>query len=262
MNICEYPIIIGGFYRSGTSLLRRLLDAHSNIHCNPEIKFFKDFYGDYLHDDLSHVRFFSTLKSLGLNQTDVLNIFGKAFIACHQMAAKHSGKKRWADKNPENVLYMQQWHSLLEGKLFFIHMVRHPLDALASLIEIGFKRAVPSDFKEKVKMYRTFLHHGLDYTEKNPHITILIRYEDLVSNPQEVLTALLKMLGETYEPSMLLDFNSPQRQRGIEDPKIIHTSGIHLQSINRWQKELSPEQIHYALTELEQYIVKFHYFLS
>ncbi|MGV8838302.1 sulfotransferase, partial [Cellvibrio sp.] len=41
------PIIIGGFYRSGTSLVRRLLDSHSKIYCGPEVKFWPDLYADY-----------------------------------------------------------------------------------------------------------------------------------------------------------------------------------------------------------------------
>ena len=39
----NYPIIIGGFYRSGTTLFRRLIDSHSRIHCGPEVKYFEDY---------------------------------------------------------------------------------------------------------------------------------------------------------------------------------------------------------------------------
>ena len=53
----DYPIIIGGFYRSGTTLFRRLIDSHSRIHCGPEVKYFEDYFGDYIHDDLAHKRF-------------------------------------------------------------------------------------------------------------------------------------------------------------------------------------------------------------
>jgi hypothetical protein len=45
-----WPIIIGGCHRSGTSLLRRILNARSRIHCGPEIKFLRDFHGDYYGD--------------------------------------------------------------------------------------------------------------------------------------------------------------------------------------------------------------------
>ena len=87
-QVRHLPIIVGGFYRSGTSLLRRLLDSHSHIHCGPEVKFFKDFYGDYLEDGLAHVRLFSTGRSLGVAEEEMLTIFGSAFIALHERAAE------------------------------------------------------------------------------------------------------------------------------------------------------------------------------
>lgn len=43
IDASQQPIIIGGCYRSGTTLLRRLLDSHSNVHCRPEVKFFNDY---------------------------------------------------------------------------------------------------------------------------------------------------------------------------------------------------------------------------
>jgi len=111
----QVPIIVGGFYRSGTSLVRRLLDAHSRIHCPPEIKFMKDFNGDYLHDDLAGLRFFGTVGSMGLEEDELLRIFGQAYVASRELACKRIGKVRWADKNPENALYLKQWHELLNG---------------------------------------------------------------------------------------------------------------------------------------------------
>ena len=259
MSICLYPIIIGGFYRSGTSLLRRLLDSHSNIHCGPEVKFFKDFYGDYLHDELSHVRFFHTLKALGLDEYEMMATFGKAFIASHELAARKRGKKRWADKNPENVLYLRQWHWLLEGKLFFVHVVRHPLDALASLAEAGFNKAVPAEFDGKLKLFRQFSEKALSYTECNPDTSVLIRYEELVTNTENTLSGLLDKLGETFEPSVIEEFASTKRQVGIEDPKIIRTSEIHSRSIGRWRQDLNNGEVQVALEELGPILSRLQY---
>lgn len=190
-----YPIIIGGFYRTGTSLLRRLLDSHSNIHCGPEVKFFKDFYGDYRNDGLAHVRLFSTLRTLGLDETEMLEPFGKAFIRCHELAAKKFGKIRWADKNPENVLYLEQWHRLLDGRFYFIHIIRYLLDALASLQEVGFQKAVPVEFSEKVRLYHNFTNNALRFGSSYLEITLTVRYEDLVQNTQQTLDVLIKQTG-------------------------------------------------------------------
>ena len=145
----KYPLIIGGFYRSGTTLLRRLINAHSHIYCGPEVKFFRDFYAQYEQDPYAHIRFFSTARSLAIEEDQLLSVFLQAYIKVQQLAAKNSHKKRWADKNPENVLFLQQWQAQLADKFFFVHMVRNPLDVIASAIEAKFDKTIPVSFEEK-----------------------------------------------------------------------------------------------------------------
>lgn len=246
------PIIVGGFLRSGTSLLRRLLDGHSRIHCGPEVKFFRDFYGDYLDDPLRHVRLFGTLLSLGLTLEDLLPMFGRTFVECHQMAAAKAGKARWADKNPENVLYLGQWEQLLPNGFLFVHVVRHPLDTLASLQEIGFPKAVPPEFVEKVILYRRYREAGTSFSDKNPERSYTVHYESLVTDPSRVLAKLMTWAGEHYEPAMIGEFLSPLRGTGIEDPKIHRSKTIHCKSIGRWKKDLSQEEIFIARNNLPE----------
>lgn len=237
------PIIVGGFYRSGTSLLRRLLDAHSRIHCGPEVKFFKDLRGDYLCDPLGHVRLFSTLPSLGLTPAEIEWIFGQAFVAAHELAASKAGKPRWADKNPENTLYLDAWRRLLPAGFAFVHVVRHPLDALASLLEIGFPKAVPESFEGKVGLLREFVLAGSRYESACPETSYRLHYEDLVANPDACLARLFAWLGEGHEPSVLDAFHLPARGSGIEDPKVAASPSVHGNSVGRWRSDLSEEQI-------------------
>lgn len=255
----RFPIIIGGFYRSGTSLLRRLLDSHPNIYCGPEVKFFMDFYGTYLKDDLAHIRLFKTLRTMGLDDTTLLNVFGKAFIECHEIAAGKFGKARWADKNPENVLYLDQWYTLLNGDFIFINVIRNPLDALASLLETGFKKTVPKKLSQKAALCSVYLDKAFSFIDKHPDISYTLRYEDLVTEPQETLSALLSYLGETYDEAMLSDFFSHHRKSGIEDPKVAKTRSVHSHSIGRWKKDLSKRQVRICQEHLSSWITKLKY---
>jgi hypothetical protein len=240
------PIIIGGFYRSGTSLVRRLLDSHSRIHCGPEIKFFKDFYGDYLRDDLRHVRLFGTLHSLGLSEREMLLIFGKAFVESHVFAARKRGKTRWADKNPDNVLYLKQWELLLPDGFIFIHVVRNPLDALASLKEAGFTKTIQSEFSEKAQLLKRYRDAGEEFVATHPCTSLTVGYEDLVNFPISTLKSVFSSLGEPFEPEVLENFNQPERGEGIEDPKIRLTNSIHDRSVGRWRKDLEEDEIYSA----------------
>lgn len=255
----KYPIIIGGFYRSGTSLLRRLLDSHPNIHCPPEIKFFRDFYGNYLHDDIAHLRLFSTIRSLGLEEEVLLGVFGRAFIKCHEMSARRAGKGRWADKNPENVLYLEQWHKLLNGDFVFIHVVRNPLDALASLNEAGFKKTIPHDFTQKILLYDEYLDKAFSFIDRHRDISFTLRYEKLVTEPGETLSALLSFIEEPYDEEMLREFFSKRRKDGLEDPKVAKTTSVHQESIDRWKRDLSDGQIKLCQEHLGLWISRLQY---
>ena len=257
-----WPIVIGGCYRSGTTLLRRLLDAHSRIHCGPEVKFFKDVFGDYLRDELSHIRFFSTVRSLGLEEEEVVALFGRAFVASHELAARKHGKRRWADKTPENVLYLEHWHELLGGRFFFIHVVRHPLDVLASMVEAQFDKTVPADFAGKVEVYRSFVQSGLDHTAAHPTTSTVVRYEALVADPAATLTTVLAAIGERFEPEMLVAWTDPDRGHGIEDPKTAASAAIHTQSIGRGGAELSADEARLARERLGAIAEKLGYRLE
>ncbi len=164
-NTC--PIIVGGCHRSGTSVIRRILNAHSRIHCGPEIKFFRDFYGDYLHDPIHHARFTTTARSL-LPQSELFDILGQAFLAVHERAAARAGKPRWADKNPENVLYLAEWQRLLDTRWVLVHVVRNPLDTLASFKETSFPLTIPASLEARIAFYRRYTQAGLSFGEAYP----------------------------------------------------------------------------------------------
>lgn len=237
------PLIIGGFYRSGTSLVRRLIDSHSQFHCGPEVKFFKDFFGDYINDPLAHVRFFSSTKSYKLPDEDLLHIFGSAFVRFHETAAERAGKRRWADKAPENVLYLPAWQTLLGDKFLFVHVVRDPFDTLTSLKEIGFHLTVPYTLEERTSLYRYFLQCAESFCEQHPHRSFTLSYERLVTEPKLALQELFSFAGEHFEAGVLTDFNATERLLGLEDPKVSRTTEVHYRSVGRGSQELDGTEI-------------------
>lgn len=258
-NSDHLPVIIGGFYRSGTSLLRRLLDSHPSFYCGPELKFFKDFYGDFLSDPLSHARFFSSARTMGLEESELLEIFGRAFIKSHERAAEKYGKKRWADKNPENVLYLEQWNHLLQGQFVFVHMVRNPLDALSSLNEIGFEKAVPKSFEAKIALYENFLTAAADFERGNAEKSLQVRYEDLVEQPDAVMRNLLTSLGEPFDAEIFDLFYRPERLAGIEDPKVHRTRQVHSDGVGRWKTGLGRKQRKLVVKNMKKWFSLFGY---
>ena len=118
--LSDWPIVVGGCHRSGTSLVRRLLNSHSRIHCGPEVKLFADLYDTGARDPW-RLHFVSTAGSL-LSSDELLALLGPVLIELHERAAAAAGKVRWADKVPENVVYLPQWHRLLGDRWLFVHV--------------------------------------------------------------------------------------------------------------------------------------------
>lgn len=235
----DRPIVVGGCYRSGTSLVRRLLDSHPRIHCGPEVKFFRDFHSDYLgvEDPIAHLRFLSGARSL-LPEAELLDVLGAAFVEIHERAAGAAGKRRWADKVPENVVFLDEWERILGEGWVFLHVARNPLDTLASIEEQVFPRSIPAGLEERIDLYVEYAEAGLRFAAEHPERYVRLLYEDLVDSPEATVRALMEALGESFDPGQLA-INASPHQRGLEDPKASAPTAVHRDSVGRWREILS-----------------------
>jgi hypothetical protein len=201
------------------------------------VKFFSDLYSP---STVGSWRFLRTARSLGGTE-EVLEVIGQGFVELHERAARAVGKLRWADKTPENVLYTRQWDQLLGDRWLFVHVLRNPLDTLASINELGHFLSVPEDIVERVLHYRTFFEAGRRFGAAQPDRYRAVIYEELVTQPAAALEGLMDFLGEALEAGQLA-FNDQPLERGLEDPKIDATSEIHSESVHRWPAALSVDE--------------------
>lgn len=240
------PIIVGGCHRSGTSLVRRLLNSHSNIFCGPEVKFLRDFHNEYPDDPLKHVRYSTSARSL-ISENELFEILGASYIEILNRATKNASKARWAEKCPENIIHLHDWQILLKNNWVFVHVIRNPLDVLASMHEVNFPIALPTSLKERIDFWIHYNKLGLDFYHEYPTRYFILRYERLVKNPIAILNSLMSWLGESFQEQQLA-FNSQDHKIGLEDPKILNTSHIHANSLDRWKSIFSSDDIEHIET--------------
>ena len=212
------PVIVLGVGRSGTTLLRVMLDRSSELAIPYETFFVPQLahrHGkrpklDSFLDDLGRLR---TLYDWGISPDDVRPRLregmttSEAIAAIFETYAERQGKPRWGDKTP---LYMQQL-PLLE-RLFpdaiWVHLVRDGRDAALSFLELpeGFSGktwALPRTVPQFAARWRTEIlaarklgrHSGSRYLE--------LRYEDLVAEPEPNLQLVCEHASLTWEPGML-----------------------------------------------------------
>ncbi|MCI0637007.1 MAG: sulfotransferase, partial [Actinobacteria bacterium] len=141
---------------------------------------------------------------------------------------------RWADKNPENVLYVDAWRRLLGDGFCFVHVVRPPFATIASMREANFRLTIPADLDGQIDLYRQYNEAGLAIASRFPERTLRVSYDRLVVSSRAELARLMVWLGEVPEDSQL-DFSHVPRDHGLQDPKSANTTGVHRESLERWR---------------------------
>src|SRR2546428_34964 len=97
----QSPVIVGGCQRSGTTLLRVILDSHPHIACGPESSLLT---GSFLPHKLA-ARFEMPLAEIRRLQAEASDHAEFVDKLLSRYAARH-GKTRWAEKTPQNVRHV------------------------------------------------------------------------------------------------------------------------------------------------------------
>lgn len=260
------PIFIIGVPRSGTTLLRVLLDSHPNIACGPEApwlargaKSIKQLYRFMAEDT------FGFIKNFDVPPEELQITFANFIDEIFLLYAKTKGKTRWAEKTPDHALEIP-FISKLFPEAKFIHIVRDVRDVVCSTAILSDERKAISDWHSKnilmedgVVVKNTIENAAIRWQSWNKKIelslkdvqySMTIHYEEIVSNPEKILPSLMAFLGEGYSPKML-EFDKfhhelPEWEWGSRD--INRTKCISSRSIKRWEKQLTPKQV----TEIER----------
>ena len=211
------PIFVVGFQRSGTTLLQSLLGAHSHIAAPPEVHFFfrvyqlRDYWGD-LSDDRNAARVvrelvnapFGLLEGCGFDETALTQAFlttdrsyGALLRTVLADFAARQGKARWSEKTP-NQRPRLIWSVIPDAQV--VHIVRDPREVVASAVTAWPHDAPPWALAERLGEFTAAVQ--ADAQSASPESYLLIRYEDLATDPDTTLRALCEFLDEEFEPQM------------------------------------------------------------
>ena len=250
------PVFIIGVQRSGTTLLRLILNAHSEIAIPEEARFLspilkkdninKKYKGNELRNLVRYLKSNSQFALWNFDTTDFFRKIEKANeISVKELVAlmftsycKSEGKNIWGDKS----LFFGSIDILHE--LFpdarFIHIVRDGRDVFDS-----WRRMDPSKDNPAVM--------SLDWATKEKNIAksfnripgnkqLTIKYEDLLEQPEEVVKSICEFLDINYEINMLECYKSSDRYIGKHHSTLIFNK-IDSQNTHKWRKTLSAREI-------------------
>jgi hypothetical protein len=214
------PFVVG-VGRSGTTLLRLMLDAHPALAVPPETHFINNvleasgrlrFNPERLVDAIvedSHRRW----NDFGLEREELLarvssipdfNV-SDGLRAFYELYAERQSKRRWGDKTPDYLKRMRRIkRTLPEAR--FIHVIRDGRDVMLStnrrIAQRGHREELTAE--RGAERWRRQIERA---REDAPHLGgeayIEIRYEDLVTDTESTLRRVCTRIDLDYDPVML-----------------------------------------------------------
>ncbi len=245
----ERHIVIGGSPRSGTTLFRRILDRHPSICCGPEMNVYLP--ARFQFDPLAAL---SEVPAADLRAMFRSSPSQGAFIDA--FAARYRslrGKPRWAEKTPLNVRHFG-WVLERFPDVRLVHVIRDGRDAVCSAAKHPDRRWVdgawvwqlhPHSLEDLARTWVTDTSAGMRFRGDPRYREV--RYEDLVTRPDETLRELCDFLGEPFDADVL------DGEQGDAPPTPVPTAGaavaspdrgqVFTHSIGRWRRDIPAAEL-------------------
>lgn len=222
MSQQDNGFFILGVQRSGTTLLRLLLDSHSSIAVPFEsyvlLEFASKISSDYKDlQDISDRRRIITdlISSKGIKKwnppiqledfdletcLDYRSVVTKAF----SVFARKSGKAIWGDKTPGTHLKEAAKLYKLFPDSKYVHIIRDGRDVASSIARQPWGA---NTYLSALEYWRDLIEISRGQLSCIPQNQLLeIKYEDLVQDPEKIIKDVLEFIGVDYEPSMLSNY--------------------------------------------------------
>ena len=236
----DEPVIVLTVARSGSTLLRRILDAHPDLACPPETNILRECASLgavwNMLDPGSEGGRLSEAASASIRAT-VDAVFGAYLL--------RRGKRRWCEKSLGSVHAAEPFLNLYP-KAKFICLYRHCMDMIDSALEASpfglsgygfdnFSVRFPGNSVAALAGYWYELTGPeLDFEEQHKEICHRVYYEELVSDPERVCAEMFSFIGVEYAAGIAdRCLDREPLEVGPGDHKIMATSRITADSVGR-----------------------------
>lgn len=209
------PVIVGA-PRSGTTLLRFMLDSHPELAIPPETGFLR-LGPELIRNGVSAEEFFRVIVNFpesfpawddfGIGQDEFRTALASlepftvadGFRTFYRLYAERSGKNRWGDKTPLHSKGMDEIREVLP-EARFIHIIRDGRDVALSLREMWFSPG--KEMEVQAAHWRDWVNAARESGRGSPDY-LEVSYESLVRQPQGVLEGVCSFIGLDFAPAML-----------------------------------------------------------
>ncbi len=240
------PIFLGGAYRSGLTLLRAILDSHSEIACPPEPAIAPTIALQW--EKVDRVLGENLARNYATDGDALRAAFAAPIRDVLACAARTFGKRLIADKSPANVFAFPQLRQLFPNSPL-VHVVRDGRDVVASLLAQQWRDPRTGNL---LPMCASVSGAGRHWQSALAQATLAeqqggevfhVRYEQLVREPRTALTPLLQALDLQFEEGMLRFNEYPRTYIELESCSLpMLLKPLNASHVGRWRRELNSTQ--------------------
>jgi hypothetical protein len=206
------PFIVG-VGRSGTTLLRLMLDAHPELAIPPETHFVPELIGRFEQGQVEPADVIAIITSgrhwgdFGLEEGALRERLesaapldaASAIRSFFELYAERHGKPRWGDKTPIYVKDMAEIEAEI-GEARFVHLIRDGRDVALSRAGRAMRHAAP--MPKVARRWKRRIREARRQGERLVHY-LEIRYEDLILDTEPTLRKVADFLELPWDDAML-----------------------------------------------------------
>lgn len=247
------PFFIVGSDRSGTTMLRLMLDrASDGPAIPPETMFITDFRGvlrgggldehDAAKEFTRRVWGHPRVQLWGIQGEPAVPPAGLSHADAFRWAVeqpflaymRRDGKQWWADKTPPNIDHIDLLAEVFPGARF-VELVRDGRDVALSMQTMpwGDNNAWTCGLR-----WAACIREGERQRAARPEQMLLVRYEDLVTDPRQQLERVSEFLGIEYDDEMLAVEKTDTSKLQHQDWFSNLWQGINTSAMDKWRTKM------------------------
>jgi len=242
------PIIfIGGVPRSGTTLMRAMLDAHDDVRCGEETRVVPrilQMRAHWMKSQKESMR----LEEAGLGG-DVLDSALAAFIL--EIVARHGeASPRLCNKDPFTLKSGTYLKKLFPNSKF-LFMVRDGRATVHSIItrKVTITGFDLKSYRQSLTKWNSAISAMNDQCEElGPNYCLKVYYEQLILHPRTWLTKILKFLDLPWTEEVMHHEKQINKPHGISLSKVERSSDqvvkpVNLEALSKWVDHIPDDVI-------------------
>jgi len=212
----QWPILIGGCGRTGTSLMSAILDAHPEIISFPEetniFESNRKFRSPRLNRFRNLVRLYRFLIRLPIPKSS----------------------RRWCEKTPNNVYELDYIFKEFRNRVKIILMIRDGRDVITSL------HPLRKGYYISVK--RWVIDTSLTLKYRDYENVLIVPYESLILHFEDTMKKILDFTGNSFDEKIknYTRYSNVQSHEAFHGKKL---KRISAKSIGRWKQEEHKERV-------------------